>query len=37
LSSVLLCAASDYQLFFSFNNVFMWVSIIHHYLCQCQI
>jgi hypothetical protein len=26
LSSVLLRATSDYQLFFSFNNVFMWVS-----------
>jgi hypothetical protein len=37
LSSALLRATSDYQLFFSFNNVFMWVSIIHHYLCQCQI
>jgi hypothetical protein len=36
LSCTLLCTTSENQIY-NFSYVFIWFSIIHHYLCQCQI
>jgi hypothetical protein len=37
LGSVLLCTISDDQIFYKISYVFVLFSIIHQYLCQCQI
>jgi hypothetical protein len=37
LSSAFLWTTSDNQLYFYLFLFFIWFSIIHHYLCQCQI